>query len=109
MPVTRGWDCDGGYACLAVEHIEGCFTGEGDPDAAKGLYVAALREQQRGAVEDLLVVDRLLAQADACLGLDDQVSFARSFNAARERLARALGGQSETALGTDEIQDGGGS
>jgi hypothetical protein len=50
MGVITRWECDGGYACFAAEHIEGCFTGEGDPDAAKGLYVAALRDQRRGAV-----------------------------------------------------------
>ena len=49
----RQWECDGGYACMATEHIEGCYTGEGDSYAVKGQGVAAIREQLRGAVADL--------------------------------------------------------
>jgi hypothetical protein len=57
MSLTEHWPCDGGYACLATEHIEGCFTGEGDPDAAKGLYVAALRRQLQEAKEDPITIE----------------------------------------------------
>jgi hypothetical protein len=28
-------NCDGGFACLAREHIEGCYTGERHPDAVQ--------------------------------------------------------------------------
>lgn len=28
-------ECDGGFACGAAEHIEGCYTGEGHPAAVQ--------------------------------------------------------------------------
>lgn len=46
---TEKWTpdrCDGGYACCATEHVEGCFTGEGDPEAVKGAFIALLREAE---------------------------------------------------------------
>jgi hypothetical protein len=63
--------CTGGYACFAIEHIAGCFTGEGDPDAVKGQYVAGLRQQLAGAVSALEAADRL---AEAVLRWDSHVT-----------------------------------
>ena len=48
--IEHRFECDGGYACMAEQHIEGCHTGENDPTALKGRYVGALRQQHRGAV-----------------------------------------------------------
>lgn len=55
-------ECTGGYACFAVEHIEGCHTGEGDPMALRGLYVADLRRQLAGAVSLLDDLADVLAE-----------------------------------------------
>jgi hypothetical protein len=36
--------CDGSYACGASRHIEGCFTGDGHPDAIRQGEIDRLRE-----------------------------------------------------------------
>jgi hypothetical protein len=63
MSVIEHSRCDGSFACLAPTHIEGCFTGDGHPDAIPAEVnetVVALRNQLRGAVEAL----REIAEAD---------------------------------------------
>jgi hypothetical protein len=49
--------CDGSIRCPASEHVEGCFTGEGHPDALRALRApseeAHLREQLAEAVAEI--------------------------------------------------------
>lgn len=35
--------CDGGFRCPATTHIEGCFTGEGHPDARSAVSAVPVR------------------------------------------------------------------
>jgi hypothetical protein len=80
--------CTGGYACFAIEHIEGCFTGDGDPDAVQGQYVAGLRQQLAGAVE------ALHWYAEAC----DPTKHRNGFGDVRQAIGQDKGQRARDAL-----------
>jgi hypothetical protein len=88
--------CDGGFACRAVYHLQGCFTGSGHPDAAVARGVSENRLSWRAW---LAHVEVLLTEA-----MGENFGVASSVAAADDgQVAQAL---AEVRAMIDAMSDG---